>query len=116
MCLNTKLFNNNQSYGVDQAQSIFDLNLDLNVSIHFLSNLNTELETTNSLISIESIETSGDQTQEPAFEEFIMCDKKFPRSFSQAGNSPFVVLIGETECNWHIPIIFLLNLTFKDNR
>jgi len=50
----------------------------------------------------------------PIFEELIECNKRFPRSFSESLNSPFVLLIGEDEHEWHIPIIYTLKELFRE--
>ncbi|KAA0012289.1 MAG: hypothetical protein FE041_03765, partial [Thermoplasmata archaeon] len=90
----------------------FDLELESKTLLKQSSELDTELVTTNIESGIETLASSEEQTQLPIFEEFINCDKRFPRSFSESFNSPFVVLIGEDEHEWHIPIIYALKELF----
>jgi len=90
----------------------FDLELESKTILKQNSDLDTELATTNIESSIETLTFSEGQTQLPVFEEFINCDKRFPRSFSESFNSPFVILIGEDEKEWHIPIIYALKELF----
>lgn len=94
--------------------SSFDLELESKTLLKQNSDLNTELTTTNIESGIETLASSEGQTQLPVFEEFINCDKRFPRSFSESFNSPFVVLIGEDEKEWHIPIIYALKELFRE--
>ena len=90
----------------------FDLELESKTRLKQNSDLDTELVTTNIESGIETLASSEGQTQLPIFEEFINCDRRFPRSFSESFNSPFVVLIGENEHEWHIPIIYALKELF----
>ena len=83
----------------------FDLEIESKTILKQNSDLDTELTTTNIESGIETLASSEEQTQLPIFEEFINCDKRFPRSFSESFNSPIVVLIGEDEYEWHIPIM-----------
>lgn len=96
--------------------SFFDLNLNLESKtlLKQISKLNTELATINVESGLEDLSSSERQLQLPIFEEFINCDKKFPRSFSESFNSPFVVLIGEDEKEWHIPLIYALKELFRE--
>ncbi len=50
----------------------------------------------------------------PIFEELIESDGKFPRSFGESLNTPFILLIGEDEYEWHIPIIYALKELFRE--
>ena len=94
----------------------FDLELESKTLLKQNSDLDTELVTTNIESGIETLVSSEGQTQLPIFEKFINCincdDKRFPRSFSESFNSPFIVLIGEDEHEWHIPIIYALKELF----
>ncbi|CAD7769823.1 hypothetical protein AIOGIFDO_00692 [Candidatus Methanoperedenaceae archaeon GB37] len=90
----------------------FDLELESKTLLKQNSDLDTELVTTNIESGIETLASSEGQTQLPIFEELINCDRRFPRSFSESFNSPFVVLIGEDEHEWHIPIIYALKELF----
>jgi hypothetical protein len=90
----------------------FDLGLESKTLLKQNLDLDTELVITNIESGIEMLASSERQTQLPIFEEFIGSDKKFPRSFSESFNSPFVVLIGENEYEWHIPIIYVLKELF----
>jgi len=92
--------------------SSFDLELESKTLLKQSSDLDTELVTTNIESGIEILASSEERTQLPIFEEFINCDKRFPRSFSESLNSPFVVLIGEDKPEWHIPIIYALKELF----
>jgi len=90
----------------------FDIELESNTLLKQNSDLDTEVVTTNTESGIETLASSEGQAQLPIFEEFINCDKRFPRSFSESFNSPFVVLIGEDEYEWHVPIIYALKELF----
>lgn len=92
--------------------SSFDLELQPKTLLKQNSDLDTELVTTNIESSVEILAPSEGQTQLPIFEKFINCDERFPRSFSESFNSPFVVLIGEDKYDWHIPIIYALKELF----
>ena len=50
----------------------------------------------------------------PIFEELIESDGRFPRSFGESLNTPFILLIGEDEYEWHIPIIYALKELFRE--
>jgi len=97
---------------IESPVSSFDLELESKTRLKQNSDLETELVTTNIESGIETLASSEGQTQLPIFEEFINCDRRFPRSFSESFNSPFVVLIGENEYEWHIPIIYALKELF----
>jgi len=94
----------------------FDLELESKTLLKQNSDLDTELVTTNIESGIETLASSEGQAQLPIFEKFINCincdDKRFPRSFSESFNSPFIVLIGEDKHEWHIPIIYVLKELF----
>lgn len=96
----------------ERSISSFDLELEFKTLLKQNSDLNTELVTTNIQSGIEIQASSVGQNQLPVFEELINCDKRFPRSFSESFNSPFVVLVGEDEYDWHIPIIYALKELF----
>jgi hypothetical protein len=78
--------------------------------------LNTQLITI--LSGVESLEHSQEQLF--IFEKLICLDKdnstdrKFPRSFGESLNSPFIVLIGENEKEWHLPITYALKELFHE--
>jgi len=118
--LSTSLNTNTlRSVETDQSKtessiSRFDLNLEPKTILKQTLELDTELVTTNVESSLETLASSERQTQLPFFEEIINCDKRFPRSFSESFNSPFIVLIGEKECEWHIPIIYALKELFRE--
>jgi len=97
---------------IESPVSSFDLELESKTLLKQNSDLDTELVTTNIESGIETLASSEGRTHLPVFEEFINCDKRFPRSFSESFNSPFVVLIGEDEKEWHIPIIYALKELF----
>ena len=90
----------------------FDLEIESKTLLKQNLDLDTELATTNIESGIEILASSEGRTQLSIFEEFINCDKRFPRSFSESFNSPIVVLIGEDECKWHVPIIYALKELF----
>jgi len=92
--------------------SSFDLELESKTLLKQSSVLDTELITTNVESSLETFASPERQAQLPLFEEFINCNKRFPRGFSESFNSPFVVLIGEDKYDWHIPIIFAFKELF----
>jgi len=98
----------------ESSVSFFDLELRSKTLITVKQNLDldTKLVTTNIQGGIEMFASSEGETQLPIFEEFINCDKRFPRSFSESSNSPVVVLIGEDEYEWHVPIIYTLKDLF----
>jgi len=75
-----------------------------------------KLDTQVAIVHLPSgLETLMDfQKQLPIFEELIKCDRRFPRGFSESSDSPFVVLIGENEKEWHIPIIYALKELFRE--
>jgi len=50
----------------------------------------------------------------PIFEELIGSNERLPRSFAESLNAPFVLLIGEDEYEWHIPIIYALKELFRE--
>lgn len=79
------------------------------------SELTTRLAITNLVESVlEDLTASEREIQLPFFEEFINCDERLPRSFSESSNSPFIVLVGEDKCEWHIPIIYALKELFRE--
>jgi hypothetical protein len=96
---------------------VFDVNL---ISSNEVSRPTSELNT--QLITILSgVESLGhSQEQLPIFEKLICLDednstaRKFPRSFSESLNSPFIVLISENEKEWHLPIIYALKELFHE--
>jgi len=96
---------------------VFDVNL---ISSNEVSRPTSELNT--QLITILSgVEPLGhSQEQLPKFEKLICLDednstaRKFPRSFSESLNSPFIVLISENEKEWHLPIIYALKELFHE--
>ena len=95
--------------------SHFDLQLELKTTLKDQLNkgLNTDISMTTTETSIESLHVA-EEVRLPIFEEFIECDGRFPRSFSESFNSPFVILVGEDECEWHIPIIYSLKELFRE--
>jgi len=97
---------------IESPVSSFDLELESKILLKQNSDLDTDLVTTNIESGIETLASSEGQTQLPVFEEFVNCDKRFPRSFSESFNSPFVVLMGEDEKEWHISIIYALKELF----
>jgi hypothetical protein len=101
------------AFKAESIASIFDISLLKSKEIlEQTSKLDTQLITMNIESSLETLAYS--QKQLPIFEEFIKCDKRFPRGFSESFNSPFVVLIGEDEKEWHIPIIYALKELFHE--
>ena len=74
--------------------------------------LDTKLITVNIQSGLEVLSNSHEQL--PIFEDFIKCNKRFPRGFGESFNSPFVVLIGEDKKEWHIPIIYSLKELFRE--
>jgi hypothetical protein len=61
---------------------------------------------------VESLEYY--EKQLPKFEELINCNGRFPRGFGESLNSPFIVLIGENEKEWHLPITYALKELFHE--
>lgn len=114
--LNTEVLKNIQTDKSKIASTVshFDLKLGSKSLLKQTSELDTELVVTEVESGIESLRSSEGQIQLPFFEEFINCDKRFPRSFSESFNSPFIVLIGENEYEWHIPIIYSLKELFRE--
>lgn len=96
---------------IESLVSTFDLELKSKTPLKQNFALDTELTTTDIENGIERL-AFEERAQLPIFEEFINCDRRFPRSFSESFNSPFVVLIGEDEHEWHIPIIYALKELF----
>jgi hypothetical protein len=91
----------------------FDVNLLSSKEISKLSTeLNTQLITTEILSGVESLEYY--EKQLPKFEELINCNGRFPRGFGESFNSPFIVLIGENEKEWHLPITYALKELFHE--
>ena len=91
----------------------FDVNLLCSREISKLSTeLNTQLVTTEILSGVESLEYY--EKQIPKFEELINCNGRFPRGFGESLNSPFIVLIGENEKEWHLPITYALKELFHE--
>jgi len=99
---------------IKNITSSFDLNLESKLLPEQVRKLNTEVVSIEAEVGIESLRLTERETDLPIFEEFIKCDKRFPRSFSESSNSPFIVLIGEDEYEWHIPIIYALNELFRE--
>jgi hypothetical protein len=92
---------------------IFDVNLLSSREISKLSTeLDTQLVTTEILSGVESLEYY--EKQLPKFEELINCNGRFPRSFGESLNLPFIVLIGENEKEWHLPITYVLKELFHE--
>jgi hypothetical protein len=92
---------------------IFDVNLLSSREISKLSTeLDTQLVTTEILSGVESLEYY--EKQLPKFEELINCNGRFPRSFGESLNSPFIVLISENEKEWHLPITYALKELFHE--
>jgi len=96
----------------ERSVSSFDLELRPITLLKQNSNLDTELVTTDIESSVEAMASSEGQTQLPVFEKLINCDKRFPRSFSESFNSPFVFLIGEDKYEWHVPLIYAIKELF----
>jgi hypothetical protein len=91
----------------------FDVNLLSSREISKLSTeLDTQLVTTEILSGVESLEYY--EKQLPKFEELINCNGRFPRGFGESFNSPFIVLIGENEKEWHLPITYALKELFHE--
>jgi hypothetical protein len=113
--LNTQIKNLQKSiHKIENITSLLDVNLNLEsklcpTEIHKLS---TELKTINIEIGLEAFASSNKELQLPIFEEFINCNKRFPRSFSESFDSPLVILIGEDKKEWHIPIMYALKELF----
>jgi len=97
---------------IESSIPSFDLVMESKTLLRQNSDLDTELTITNIESGMETLASSKGLTQLPIFEEFINCDKRFPRSFSESFNSPIVILIGEDEHEWHIPIIYTLKELF----
>lgn len=97
----------------ENVVSHFDLELESKTLVKQISGLDTEVLTTQIRSGLETFASSGEQNL-PIFENFIDCDKRFPRSFSESFNSPFIVLIGEDEKEWHFPIIYALKELFRE--
>ena len=95
--------------------SYLDLKLELKTTLNeqLQKGLNTDISMTTTETGIESLR-AAEEVGLPIFEEFIECDGRFPRSFSESFNSPFVILVGEDECEWHIPIIYSLKELFRE--
>jgi hypothetical protein len=92
---------------------IFDVNLLSSREISKLSTeLDTQLVTTEILSGVESLEYY--EKRLPKFEELINCNGRFPRSFGESLNLPFIVLIGENEKEWHLPITYVLKELFHE--
>ncbi|WP_293445906.1 hypothetical protein [Persephonella sp.] len=112
-------FNTNLVKGVqmdknktESSVSFFNLELENKNLLNQNLDLDTELTTTNIKSGVETLASSGGQDKLPIFEEFINCDRRLPRSFSESFNSPFIVLIGEDKYPWHVPIIYTLKELF----
>jgi hypothetical protein len=99
---------------IENITSLLDVNLNLESKLCLteIHKLSTELKTINIEIGLETFASSKRELQLPIFEEFINCNKKFPRSFSESFDSPFVILIGEDKKEWHIPIMYALKELF----
>lgn len=95
------------------TQDIFDISLTAEIALKQLQELNTEASMVEASPSIETLR-SIEETQLPILERFIGSDGRFPRSFSESINSPFILLIGEDEYEWHIPIIYVLWELFRE--
>ncbi len=112
--MNTEVFRNMQrevTRGV--MQNIFDISLKTEIALKQLQGLNTEVDMLEASPSIEILR-SMEETQLPILEEFIESDGRFPRSFAESFSSPFILLIGEDEREWHIPIIYVLEELFRE--
>lgn len=96
----------------ESVVSPFDFELGSTTLLKQNPELSTELIIESIGNSLETSIGSESQTQLSIFEEFINCDKRFPRSFSESFNSPLVILIGEDKYEWHIPIIYALKELF----
>ncbi|MHA1757634.1 MAG: hypothetical protein ACTSVV_12745, partial [Promethearchaeota archaeon] len=97
----------------DSINSNLNLQLRPNLKIKQITDLKTELNTVEIQRGLENI-ISGKQAEVPIFERFINCDNKLPRGFSESFNSPIIILIGEDECEWHLPIIFTLRELYRE--
>lgn len=86
----------------------FDIRLESRLLSEHARRLNTEIIRNEIETNVESLHPIEGETTLPIFEKLIECDKRFPRSFSESLNSPFVLLIGEDQREWHIPIIYVL--------
>ncbi|RLI98749.1 MAG: hypothetical protein DRP08_07880, partial [Candidatus Aenigmatarchaeota archaeon] len=93
---------------------LFDVDLKIRTSSKQVRKLNTEVVMVEVETGVETLRSTEGEVQLPIFEEFIECDGRFPRGFSESFNSPFVVLIGENKREWHIPIIYALKEIFRE--
>ncbi|MHA1594869.1 MAG: hypothetical protein ACTSXX_09025, partial [Candidatus Baldrarchaeia archaeon] len=96
-----------------KVMSSFDISLVPRIVSEQIQALNTEVITTEVESGIETLRLT-EEAQLPIFEEFIGSDGWFPRSFSESLNSPLILLIGEDEREWHIPIIYVLKELFRE--
>jgi len=99
---------------IENITSLLDVNLnpESKLSPTEIHKLSTELKNINIEIGLETFASSKKELQLPIFEEFINCNKKLPRSFSESFDSPLVILIGEDKKEWHIPIMYALKELF----
>jgi len=113
---NTDLKEIKQEIIKTKSLSNFDVNIlkseEIAKEIGPIIKLDTQLTTVNIQSGLEILSNSHEQL--PIFEDFIKCNKRFPRGFSESFNSPFVVLIGEDKKEWHIPIIYSLKELFRE--
>jgi len=109
---NTELKSVQSTLRAEISASIFDTPLKPREILKQNTELDTKLSISEVFSSVEF--TASAQTKLPIFEEFIKCDKKIPRGFSETLNSPIVVLVGEDSKQWHVPIIYVLRELFRE--
>jgi len=114
--LRTDILKNTQTekIKVEDTVSHLDLTLESKTLSKQTCALDTKLVIADVGRGLEILDSSEGQPQLPFFEEFIGCDKRFPRGFSESLNSPFIVLVGEDKYEWHIPIIYALKELFRE--
>ncbi len=91
-----------------------DLIIQEEINIKSIIELDTNLYLSDLEIDLINDFFAGSLSQLPVFEEYIKCDRKLPRSFGEANNSPIVILIEEDQNNWHFPILYILKELFRE--
>jgi len=91
----------------------FDIVLKPQVDLGAVQVVGTDIMAIEEVAGVESQHLEGEE-ELPVFEEIVGSNMRFPRGYGETLNRPFIVLVGEDACEWHLPILYALRELFYE--
>jgi len=98
----------------ENIEYLLDLKLESKLDFDEKLDLDTSFVKPLFMNNVEKLSSYEREKQKPLFEQIINSDHIFPRGYSEAFDSPIIVLIGENEYDWHNPIIYTLKELYRE--